>query len=507
MREPRWSTVGGASQGQADVTSIPNNSARLTADEVAASTKGALVRLARIMRPAVGFVSDSRAVGPGNAFVAISGARLDGHRFLGDAVARGASLLVVRRGTPGPPTISGADFDIVEVDDTLVAWGDLARAHLQHWRHTAREVGRTVAITGSSGKTTTKELCAALLRPWGHCHATTGNLNNRVGVPAVALGVTAVTRFAVFEVGMSQRGEIAALAGIVEPDVGVLVNVGLAHAGGVGGTRIDVAREKGALFEALHSDATAVVNLDDRAAAGEVTRTRGKVLTFGRDARSVYRLVHRSSLGVGGSKMTIERAGERFEVVLPLLGEAAVEDFLAALAAAEAALGTVLSAKDIGAALLECHPIEGRARLKRIGGEILVIDDTYNANPSSMRAALATLAEVGKDRGRKVAVLGEMRELGSLAEKEHEALGPELFRAGVELAIGCGGLIDHTLDRAAALGVPVVYAGSAEEAADLMGKEVRSGDVVLFKGSRGVAVERVLHALERVHENGELRDR
>jgi UDP-N-acetylmuramoyl-tripeptide--D-alanyl-D-alanine ligase len=486
------------------VTHIPDNVAELTASEVAEATNGAVVRLARGDRAAVGFVTDSRAVSPGKGFVAISGVRFDGHDFVGDAVLRGASLLVVRRGTFGPrldPEGAHLEVDVVEVDDTLVAWGDLARAHLRRWRLASHGRGRTVAITGSSGKTTTKELCAALLGRRGSCHATTGNLNNRVGVPAVALGVTPETRFAVFEIGMSERGEIAALASVVRPDVGVLVNIGMAHAGGVGGTLGDVAREKGALLEALDPGATAVVNLDDDAAAGQLARTKAHVRTFGAGARADYRLVERTSLGRLGSRMTIERAGERFVSVLPLLGAGAVEDFLAALAAAEAALGAVLAVADIDAALRGCRPVGGRAVLRQLDREILVIDDTYNANPSSMRAALATLDEVGAGR-RKVAVLGEMRELGSLEKEEHQALGEALFRAGVGLVVGCGGLIEHTLDRVEALGVPVVRAPSTDEAAALVGRTVRPGDVVLFKGSRAIAVERVLEALERALGGG-----
>jgi UDP-N-acetylmuramoyl-tripeptide--D-alanyl-D-alanine ligase len=478
------------------VTPIPKNRAEITADEVIAATKGTLVRRARTAVAAVGFVTDSRAIEPGNAFLAITGERVDGHRFLGEAIARGARLLVVRRGTPRP---DGAEVDIVEVYDTKAAWGDLARAHLRRWRRASRPSGCTIAITGSSGKTTTKELALALLRPWGLCHGTSGNLNNRVGVPAVAFGVTAATRYTVFEIGMSERGEIAALAGVVEPDIGVLVNVGLAHAAGVGGSRADVANEKGALLEALSSQSVAIVNRDDEAAAHQAGRAKARVLWFGRDARSDYRLVDRTSLGALGCRMTIDRTGERFDVVLPLLGEGAALDFLAALAAAEAARGKALSEQDIHRALLDFRPISGRALLVTLEGGIVAIDDTYNANPSSMRAAIATLAEMGTEGRRKVVVLGEMRELGILAEKEHEELGDALLHGGVDLAIGCGGLIDRTLDRAEALGIPVVRARSTEEAADLARREVRSGDVVLFKGSRGVAVERVLHALLLTH--------
>jgi UDP-N-acetylmuramoyl-tripeptide--D-alanyl-D-alanine ligase len=479
-------------------TPIPSNGAELTAWEVAAATGGDLVRSSSVRRPAAGFVTDTRALSPGSGFVAIQGATLDGHQFLGEAVSRGASLLVVRKGTPRPD----GDVDIVEVGDTLAGWGDIARAHLRRWRREAPR-SATVAITGSTGKTTTKELCAALLRRVGPCLATTGNLNNRIGVPAVALGVEASTRFAVFEVGMSEPGEIAALARIVEPDVAVLVNVGVAHAGGVGGSRAAVAREKGALVEALGSRGTAIVNLDDEAAAAQAMRCRGRVETFGRDPRASYRLAERTSLGARGSKMRVVRKGERFDAILPLLGEGAVLDFLAALAAAEAALGSVLPQAVIDAALLDGAPLGGRALLKRLGGDILAIDDTYNANPASMQAALDTLAEVAQEGRRMVAVLGEMRELGGIAEREHDALGEALARAGVKLAIGCGGLVDRTLDRAASLGVEVLHAKTTAEAALLAGKEVRSGDAVLLKGSRAAAVETVLAALELQHGRGD----
>jgi UDP-N-acetylmuramoyl-tripeptide--D-alanyl-D-alanine ligase len=482
-------------------TPIPRNAAELTAWEVAAATRGELVRLAPSRRPSVGFVTDTRAVAPGMGFVALRGETFDGHAFLGEAITRGASLLVARRGTVIP---GSAEVDVVEVEDTLAAWGAIARAHLRRWRR-QRPGAAAVAITGSTGKTTTKELCTSLLRAVGACHATVGNLNNRVGVPAVALGVSDATRFGVFEVGMSERGEIAALAAIVEPDVAVLVNVGLAHAGGVGGSRADVAREKGALLEAIGSRGTAVVNLDDEAAAAQAILCAGRVETFGKDPRASYRLARRSSLGARGSSIRVERKGETFDVTLPLLGEGAALDFLAALAASDAAAGSPLAAGAITSALRECRPLDGRAQLIPLGGDILVIDDTYNANPASMHAALETLREVAAGselrRGdrRMVAVLGEMRELGAIAAAEHEALGDALARAGVALSIGCGGLVDCALDRAAALGVSVLHARTTTEAAALAVREVRAGDVVLLKGSRGAAVESVLRALELEH--------
>jgi UDP-N-acetylmuramoyl-tripeptide--D-alanyl-D-alanine ligase len=478
-------------------TPIPKNHAELTAWEVAAATGGRIARLAAKRRPAVGFTTDSRAVEPGMAFVAIRGETFDGHAFVGAAIERGASLLVVHRGTPLGET---PNVDVLEVDDTLSAWGDIARAHLRRWRRDSPNDPTTVAVTGSSGKTTTKDFCAALLRRGGGCHATTGNLNNRVGVPAVALGVEENTRFAVFEVGMSVRGEIAALARVVEPDVAVLVNVGVAHAGGVGGTRADVAREKGALLEALGPRGVAIVNLDDEAAAAQAMRCSGLVRTFGRHPRADYRLAHRGASGAHGSTMSIERLGQRVEGQMPLLGEAAVIDFLAALAGAEAALRTTVPTEVIRSALLDYAPLEGRARPIRLQHDIFVLDDTYNANPASMREAFTILAEVAdKDGRRKVAVLGEMRELGPITEEEHEALGALLTRVGVELAIGCGGLVDRALERALSCGVQIFKGKTTEEAAQIARREIRPGDAVLLKGSRGAALETVLAALIAEH--------
>jgi UDP-N-acetylmuramoyl-tripeptide--D-alanyl-D-alanine ligase len=247
-------------------TPIPQNLAPLGARDVAAATGGQVVARAAGRQggsaplgdagPGVvahGVTTDSRAVVPGGAFVAIRGAARDGHAFLGAALAAGAVLLVVERGRAPEET---GRADVVEVDDTVAAWGTLARAHLRRWRRESPGA-RTVGITGSAGKTTTKEICAALLGPPTVRHATTGNLNNRIGLPAVALQVEARHRFLVLEMGMSEPGEIAALCAIAEPDVGVVTNVGLAHAGGVDGTLRGVATEKGALFEALRAGGVA----------------------------------------------------------------------------------------------------------------------------------------------------------------------------------------------------------------------------------------------------------
>jgi UDP-N-acetylmuramoyl-tripeptide--D-alanyl-D-alanine ligase len=467
-------------------TPIGANRAAVDARGVAEATGGRAVR-ATAGRVAHGVTTDSRAVVPGGAFVALRGEKHDAHAFVAAAIDAGAALVVVERGRAP----DDARTDAVEVDDTLVAWGAIARAHLRAWR-SANAAGRVVAITGSAGKTTTKELCAALLRTVGECHATAGNLNNRVGVPAVLLELEARHRFAVVEVGMSLPGEIAALVAIVEPDVAVITNVGLAHAGGVGGAIDDVAREKGALFAGLRPDGVCVANADDPAVVAQLGRAprTARVTSFGRGDTARYRLVQRDPLGREGSRLRIDRRRQdTVSVVLPIPGEAAAIDFAAALAAADAAVdGTV----DPTRAMDSLTPIPGRMHVRHSGG-ITVLDDAYNANPGSMRAALSTLAECGD--GRRVAVLGEMKELGPTAESEHAALADAVVSAGVALLVSCGGLADVLARAAQSRGIEVVLAGSAEQACRETVARVRPGDTVLVKASRSVGAERVVDAL------------
>jgi UDP-N-acetylmuramoyl-tripeptide--D-alanyl-D-alanine ligase len=467
-------------------TPIPGNRAALDARSVAAATGGVLLRAGdgRVTR---GVTTDSRAVTPGCAFVALRGERVDGHAFVDAAIGAGAALVVVEPGRAP----SDARAAVVEVGDTLAAWGAIAREHLRAWRRASPDA-RLVAITGSAGKTTTKELCAALLRTAGETLATTGNLNNRIGVPAVLLQLEPRHRFAVIEVGMSVPGEIADLASLLEPDVGVVVNVGLAHAGGVGGSVDDVAREKGALFAAVREGGTCVANADDRAVMGQLDRAPGRRRArFGREPGAEVRLVSREPAGLEGSRIAVQRAGRPTTFTLPIPGDAAAVDFVAALAAAEAAAGELDDGR-VTAALRAVEPMAGRMQVRRAGG-VTVLDDAYNANPASMRAAIATLGETRE--GRRVAVLGEMKELGPSAAHEHETLGEALATAGVALLISCGGLADATARAAKSRGVDVVLAGSAQEAARVAIDRLRPGDVVLVKGSRSVGAERVVEAL------------
>jgi UDP-N-acetylmuramoyl-tripeptide--D-alanyl-D-alanine ligase len=474
-------------------TPIPENSAPLTVWAAAAATGGRVLRALPTGITARGIVSDSRSVVPGCAFVALRGERHDGHDYVDAAVRSGAALVIVE-----PGRASDQWVDVVEVDDTLVAWQRLARAHVRSWRRCATHP-LVIAITGSSGKTTTKELCAALVRSVGKCHATAGNLNNRVGLPTVAFGLRSEHRFAVFEVGMSIRGEIASLAGILQPDVAVITNVGVAHAAGVGGTRADVASEKGDLFAALSERDVAVACFDDAAAMGQLARTRARrVVTFGTREGADYRLVERAPAGLDGARLRILRRREGTELCasLPILGEAAALDFLAALVAVETTIG-LLGADTVECSLrLHLRQPPGRMQPRALRNGTTVLDDTYNANPESVRAALMTLGEVARQR-RSVVILGEMRELGAIAEQAHADLGQAVARSGARVILSCGGLADRTAMEAELAGVSAVRASDAEEAARLAASIVATGDIVLVKASRSVGAERVVDALIR----------
>ncbi len=479
-------------------TPIPKNQARFVVDELVRVVRGTIVSGGTKPFAIAGIAIDSRAIVQGNAFVAIGGDVHDGHSFIAKANENGATLMLVKRGGVLPPSFDSAldRGTVIEVADTLVALGDLAGSHLARWRcaDVNSPARRVVAISGSAGKTTTKELISELLQGVDKTHATPGNLNNRVGVPMVVFGLEAAHRFAVLEMGMSLSGELDAITSIAPPDVSVITNVGMAHAEGVGGLD-GVMREKGALYRALDQGGTAIVNADDPRVVRAAQETRAPtIVTFGSSANAGYRLVRREVYDGTNSVVVVATPERELTLRLPLPGEVAAIDLCAALAAQEAASGVRLPTDVLDAQLARVR-LTGRATILRLGQDILVLDDTYNANPASMRAALATLADLAGSARRRVAVLGEMRELGPHAETEHVALGDAIAASGVSLAIGCGGLLAKALERAAQLGVTVVSAASAADAAREAKARIGRSDAVLVKGSRGVATEEVVAAL------------
>lgn len=431
------------------MTPIPVNQASFTLDDVARHTGGRVVGDGS--RVVVSVITDSRRATKDSLFVALRGERHDAHAFV-DAVAKTGAASLTERGR--------GQGDHVEVDDTLVALGDLARAHRRAWG------GTLVAITGSAGKTSTKELTAAALRGAGQrVRATEGNLNNRIGVPMTLFTLTADDEVAVVEMGTSEKGEIAELARIGEPNVAVVTLVAVAHTEGLGNVDA-VGREKRSL---LVPDAIGIVNGDD-----PQLKDHGS-LRFGEQGEVTI-----SEWGFDGDRTrgVFDVAGTRVETRLRLVGEAAVRNASAALAVVHA-LKLDLEAAAKG--LEEVQPVSGRMRPIAVGNSV-VLDDTYNANPMSMSLALRTAAQIAQQRGSRLqAVLGDMKELGSESENAHRevrALATELCDEVVFVG-----------PEMAALGVAV---------ADETAVSLTLDGVLLVKGSRSMRLERVVQRITGV---------
>ena len=421
-----------------------------------------------------GVGTDTRALEPKQLFVALRGARFDGHAFAAAAAAAGAAGALVDHAVDAP-------LPQVVVDDTLVALTRYASAHR------AGFTGPVVGVTGSNGKTSVKEMTAAILRRGGPVLATRGNLNNHIGVPLTLLGLDAAQHAAVVELGANHPGEIAALAATARPTVGVVTNAGPAHLEGFGDVA-GVARAKGELFAALPADGVAVINAADahaptwRALAAHCTRVE-----FALDADADY------AAQSAGVRVT-EAGGQAFELTTPV-GDIDVElpvpglhNVANALAAAAAAIAAGASLADVRGALAALAPVAGRLRTRRARGGARVIDDTYNANPASLDAALGVLARAA---GRRWLVLGDMGELGAQREALHAAAGARARATGIERLFALGPLAAVAADAfgggecfsdAAALGARV----AAELAPDV---------TVLVKGSRSMRLERVVAAL------------
>jgi UDP-N-acetylmuramoyl-tripeptide--D-alanyl-D-alanine ligase len=479
----------------ATATPIPTNQCEFTMAEVVDATGGTFVLTGASNEAGIRGVSiDTRSLDPGALFVALQGAS-DGHNYLRQAASRGAVAAIVGTGR------SNRALDCIEVDDTLAALGGLAHRHLMRTR-AARAVP-VIAIGGAVGKTTTKELTAAVVRAiFGSTLSTPGNLNNLIGVPMTTFTLTSEHRAAVLECGTNTRGEIPKLARIVEPDVAMVLNVDLEHSEGLG-TLDEIADEEAALFSTARN--YAIASADEPMVLARIPKHVRRI-TFGKSADAHVRLAGRR---VGAhSRIRIELARELVaagiapivETEIALLGEAAALNCTAAIAGVTAMRDTPLQAPElaaIGAALAGVQPVAGRLASTSIGA-IYVIDDTYNSNPRSIRAALAAAREVADGLGaRLVIAMGDMLELGKESAAAHQqairdvirsrpatfvAVGPEMNSA----LIAVSGELDTANIRTAP---------DSTAAATIVAELVRPGDVLLVKGSRGIAMERILDRL------------
>ncbi len=429
---------------------------------------------------------DTRTLAPGELFVTIRGAQHDAHDYLGRALAAGAAGLLVESGRPLPEEID-PELPAMVVGDTTAALGALAAGHRAGFH------GPVVAITGSNGKTTTKEMCAAILEVAAPTLKNPGNWNNQFGLPLTLLRRDAEHRSLVLELGMNHRGEIAALARIARPTVGVITTVGTAHIEHLG-SQDEIAREKGDLVAALESNATAVLNADDPRAVAQAQRTAAPVLLFGLGADAQVRPEHAPTPTPEGFAFDLVAPEGRCAVRLRGLGETTLWN---ALAAAAAALAAGASLSNVAAGLEAYRPIGRRMEPIALGGGVTLVDDSYNANPQSLEAALRSLAKL-KGAGRGVAVLGDMGELGATSADAHRAAGRLVAQLGIEFLFALGEHAETLCASAVEAGMDpqrAVVAGDHAEASARVRELCREEDWVLVKGSRAMGMEKVVASL------------
>jgi UDP-N-acetylmuramoyl-tripeptide--D-alanyl-D-alanine ligase len=471
-------------------TPIPPNTARFTPAEVARATGGTLVRDGR---PLAGVSTDTRTITPGALYVALRGESFDGHRFLPQATAAGAGGVLISTAGDLPPAGSA-----IRVADTRAALGALARYHRDRWASAG--IHRLVAVGGSAGKTTTTRAIAALLDVLGpgDVQSTPGNLNNDVGLPMTLLLLDEHHHLAVVEIGTSHRGEIARLADVARPDVAVVTLVAPEHTEGIGSLD-DVADEEGDLFAALAPEGCAIGNGDDARVAAQIGRspaTRRILYGFGEGCS--LRALSREPRGLAGSLVRIAfEGGEPVDYEVPLPGEAGALAALAALATARALLDVAASPEALGEALRRVAQLrDGRFAVETLADGTVLLDDTYNSNTGSARSSLKAARELADHLGRRlVLVLGEMREMGSLAAQEHEEVARAAVAAGPAALVAVNGEAERFARAAEAAGIPAEFFPSGEEAVPRVLEAVRPGDVVLVKASRGVRLETVASAL------------
>jgi UDP-N-acetylmuramoyl-tripeptide--D-alanyl-D-alanine ligase len=426
---------------------------------------------------------DSRTIKKGELFVAIKGVRFDGHDFVPDVIKNGAwGALVDRSELDANYSSLGGLRNILPVEDTIFALQEMSQMHRKKFAIPV------IGITGSNGKTTTKEMLASILKQRGSVLKNEGNLNNHIGVPLTLLRLDASHKSAVVEMGMSALGEIDTLARLVSPDVGVITNIGPAHLEFLG-TMDAVAQAKAELLGNLKTDSTAVLNADDRYFTVLKNKHSGRVLSFGIENKANVCAIDIRQL-TNLTEMTIEAEKSRVEVQLPAVGKHNIYNALAAATAATA-VGMTLDAVKYG--LEYFSPVAMRSELKQIKGRT-VLADYYNANPGSVMAALETLISLREGR-KSVAVLGDMLELGDIAADAHREIGRAVAHLGVDILITMGALAIYINQGALEAGMPkeqVLAAGSHAEAAALLKERSKNGDAVLIKGSRGMKMEKIL---------------
>lgn len=450
----------------------------MTAGEIARACRGELVAGDADTR-ITGVSTDTRTIGPGDLFFALTGENSDGHKFLADALVKGAAGVVVSRKVETKALA-------IRVDDTLFALGGLAK----YYRTKFNPV--VVGVTGSVGKTTTKEMIAEVAATNGPVLKNPGNFNNEIGVPITLLEMSGKHKTAAIEMGMRGPGQIEYLAKMAKPSIGVITNIHLSHIELLGSMDA-IADAKGELLDYLPADGVAVLNADDAYFDYFQRRANCHVVSFGESAQADVRAVSSGIDSMGCCNFSVSTARGSFDVRIPVPGEHNIKDALAAIAVGEV---LEIPQEQIREALANFHAPEKRSNVIPAKGGFVVIDDTYNAGPASVRSALKTLSMM--EGARKIAVLGDMLELGDHALSAHTEIGRAVVESGIDMLYTVGQLSKLISRAALDAGMPVSSVNEFEDslqAARDIAQKVRERDVVLVKGSRAMKMERVVEAL------------
>ena len=436
-----------------------------------------------VERPATGYSIDTRTLAPGDLFFAIRGERYDAHDFVAAALERGARAAVVSRSKVVDLLDLAHTHTLLIVEDPLVALQTLAGAVRRHWNK------RVIGVTGSAGKTTTKEAVAEVLGARFHVLRSSGNLNNEFGLPLQLLKLEAEHDIAVIEMGMSRAGEIAALARIAHPDWGVITNVGNAHAQSFPDGVAGIARAKYELVQSLPVHGVAFLNCDDPYVGQFGRDFHGRSIYFGVGPCADPRAANIEELGAEGVRFQVTAGQEQATVTSALLGRHNIWNAMAAIAVGCEA-GIPLA--DCAAAASRLRPPDKRGEVLRIGGAT-IINDCYNSNPEALQSMIATLASMAAKR--RILVAGEMLELGREAVALHQQCGRAAAESGIDLVIGVRGNAQHLVQAAREAGALAIFLESPQQTGEWLKDELRAGDAVLLKGSRGVGLEQALRIL------------
>jgi UDP-N-acetylmuramoyl-tripeptide--D-alanyl-D-alanine ligase len=425
---------------------------------------------------AQGYSIDSRTLQPGEVFFAVKGERLDGHDFVEKALEKGALAAVVRKDLFGRYATKAR---LLAVDDTLMALQRLATGVRRLWGKPL------IGITGSVGKTTTKEAIAQILSTRYRVLKSAGNFNNHFGLPLMLLKLETGHDMAVIEMGMSHAGEIKALAHIAQPEIGVVTSVAPVHLEFFD-SLASIARAKYELIESLPSGGTAVLNGDDEYVSQFGRDFRGKVVTFGLGPTADVRAERIEPEGMQGSRFDVVVGSCREQATLPLVGRHNIYNALAAVAVA---LERGMSPSEAVVALADLAPVEKRGEVIQLG-DTTVVNDCYNSNPKALESMVDTLAATPAQR--RIVVAGEMLELGLAGDELHRRAGQHIAERGIDVLLGVRGSARHIVEAARKHGMKAEFVSTPEEAGEWLAREMRKGDVVLLKASRGVRLERAL---------------